>query len=175
MARRTSNAVTRNSPDETTTTEPRERRRTLELGLLSQVLGFRFKRIQNHLAESLSQMPKMVGAKSGEFSALAIISANPGLSQVELSDEVGLDRGSVVAMVDDFEQRGWARRERAADDRRRNLLFVTPAGQKMLEQMFQAAKANEVIIHGVLSDQEFDHLCDMLDRLYRECFEQSED
>lgn len=145
------------------------------LGLLTQVMGFRFRRVQNHLSRSLAQMPEFDGGKPGEFSVLAIIAANPGLSQIAVADEVGLDKAMIVIVIDELERQGWARRERAADDRRRNLLFITPEGEKTLDRWFALARENERRVRETMSEAEFAQLSDLLDRIYNQCFNHVED
>ena len=146
-----------------------------DLGHLKQVIGFRFRRIQNHLSRRLVQMPEFKGGKSGELSALAIISANPGLSQIDLASEVGLDKAMVVVVIDDLERLGLARRERAPEDRRRNLLFVTPKGEETLEHWIALARENEKPVRDALSEAEFQQLSGLLDRIYNQCFNHEED
>ena len=142
----------------------------LGLGVLSSLLGFRFRRIQNHLARGLVSIPDLAANRPGLLSSLAIISANPGVSQVMLAREAGLDKATLVMIIDDLEHAGLARRKRDTDDRRRNLLFTTPKGEKMLEQWIALARGNEAKVRACLTPAEFDQLSEMLDRIYDSCF-----
>ena len=49
----------------------------LELGVLNDLLGFRLRRIQNHLARAFQEDPRHGDLKSGLFSILALISPRP--------------------------------------------------------------------------------------------------
>jgi len=149
---------------------PAPTRDSIDLGLLRDVLGFRLRRIQNHLAQTFSQALAGRDMKSGEFSALAIISANPGISQIELARFGGFDKASVVMLLDDLQSWGWAVRERSTQDRRRHALYVTPLGDKMLVELMELATANEAKIHAALSDHELENLYAALDRIYDVCF-----
>jgi DNA-binding MarR family transcriptional regulator len=144
--------------------------RTRSLGQLSQILGFRFRRIQNHLARGLAQRPEFDAGRPGELSVLAILEANPGLSQVELAEEVGLDATMMVVLIDDLEQRGFAQRSRTSTDRRRNRLFITPSGEAALKRWMGAARENEKLVRETLSEAEFEVLSQLLDRIYDRCF-----
>jgi DNA-binding MarR family transcriptional regulator len=150
--------------------QPTTARESRDLGVLRDVLGFRLRRIQNHLAQTFAERLAGREIKAGEFSALAIIAANPGVSQIELSREGGFDKASVVAMIDDFERWGWAERRRSTTDRRRHALYVTPAGETVVAELFEIAKQNEARIGQVLSPAELAHLFGMLDRIYDLCF-----
>jgi DNA-binding MarR family transcriptional regulator len=145
------------------------------LGLLSQLLGFRFRRIQNHLARGLVQAPGFDATRPGELSVLAIMGANPGLSQVELADEVGLDATMVVVLIDDLESRGFARRSRMSEDRRRNRLFITAEGEAALQRWMAVARENERLVRESLSDAEFAVLSELLDRIYDRCFNHAQE
>ena len=57
--------------------------------MLNDVIGFRIRRIQNHISRAFSERIADKEVRPGVFSALALISANPGLSQ-------SLDRGSEI-------------------------------------------------------------------------------
>ncbi|MEO6341131.1 MAG: MarR family winged helix-turn-helix transcriptional regulator [Caulobacteraceae bacterium] len=145
-------------------------RESIDLGILGGVLGFRLRRIQNHLAQTFAQSLAKRDMKSGQFSALAIISANPGISQIELARFGGFDKASVVTLIDDLQSWGWAVRERVAQDRRRHSLFATPTGEKVLTELLEVAKANEAKIANALSQQELEALYVTLDRIYDVCF-----
>ncbi len=141
----------------------------IDLGKLKSIIGFRLRRIQNHLARNLAGHPDFAGRKPGQLSALAVIAANPGLSQVALGDACGFDKAMTVMVVDELEASGWARRERAVADRRRNLLFVTPAGEEQLEHWTALALENEAPVRAALSSAELALLSDLLDRIYDRC------
>ena len=74
---------------------------------------------------------------------MVLISANPGYSQVELSRIGNLDKSAIVTIVDDLEKRGLAIRGRSSSDRRRNSLFLTAQGEKLMKEMHQLAMATE--------------------------------
>jgi DNA-binding MarR family transcriptional regulator len=141
-----------------------------DLGALQGLIGFRLRRIQNHLSRAFAERLAGWGVRPGSFSALALVAANPGISQTELSRDLGSDKASVVSLIDGLEGQGWAVRQRSAADRRRHALHVTPAGKKVLREMTAIALENEAPLHEVLSDAELVTLSEMLDRVYNRCF-----
>lgn len=140
---------------------------TLALGVLDPLIGFRMRRIHNRLSEGFVARLAGHGMRPGGFSAMALISSNPGLSQRVLSQEVGLDQASVVFLLDELEARGWAERRRDPADRRRHQLFLTPAGEDELARMAGAAIDNEKEVRAILTPAEAAMLWALLDRLYR--------
>jgi DNA-binding MarR family transcriptional regulator len=141
----------------------------LSLGRLGDFVGFRLRRVQNQLSRDFAAATATQGLRSGLFSSLAIIAANPGVSQSELSREVGLDKSVTVTIVDELEKFGWAKRERSPTDRRRHALFATPEGEAHLDELFGiVGQAEDAVLHQ-LSPAEMHLLSELLDRMYAAC------
>ena len=142
----------------------------VDLGVLKDVIGFRIRRIQNHLSRAFIDRLNREEIRPGEFSALALIAANPGMSQTTLAREIGFDKATVVALLDSLERLGWAERRRSPQDRRRHALYVTPLGETSLENLHEVAVVNEAKIHLALTKDERAQLFGLLDKLYVACF-----
>lgn len=93
-----------------------------------------------------------------------MISANPGYSQVELSRIGNLDKSAIVTIVDKLERRGLAIRGRSPSDRRRNSLFLTARGEKLMKEMHQLAMSTEQQLRDGLSTEEYDQLFELLEK-----------
>jgi DNA-binding MarR family transcriptional regulator len=144
------------------------------IGRLGDFLGFRLKRLQNRLSRDFNQAAESFNLRSGLFSSLEIIKANPGISQADLSHIVGLDKSVTVLIVDLLEERGLAKRRKSTTDRRRYSLFVTEKGEEELRQLFAVmAQTEDKVLHGV-SAQELHWLMDILDRLYLNLHDEEE-
>jgi DNA-binding MarR family transcriptional regulator len=70
-----------------------------------------------------------------------------------------------VAVIDDLERRGWVVRARAADDRRRYVLHVAPAGRRALDDLVGRTREIEDRVLAVLTDTERGRLFATLDKL----------
>lgn len=138
----------------------------VSLGRLGDFVGFRLRRVQNRLSRKFAAATAELGLRQGLFSSLAIVSANPGISQSELSREVGLDKSVTVTMVDELEKFGWAERRRSAEDRRRHALYVTPAGEAKLDELFALMDETESAVLHQLTVGELAMLSELLDRMY---------
>jgi DNA-binding MarR family transcriptional regulator len=68
-----------------------------------------------------------------QYGLLSILSMQPGIDQFTLGEELGLDRANVAGILKRLEARGWVRRMVDADNRRRKLCVVTPAGKAFLK------------------------------------------
>lgn len=138
----------------------------LKLGRLGDYVGFRMRRVQNQLSADFAAATAHYGIRAGLFSSLALIEANPGLSQQQLSSTVGLDKSITVQIVDELEKRGWAKRERSTVDRRRHALTIQPEGKKTLDDLFGIMKGVEAEVLAQLSPEERPIFDAALDRMY---------
>lgn len=138
----------------------------MQLGRLGDYVGFRMRRVQNQLSADFAAATAQLGIRSGLFSSLALIEANPGLSQQELSSTVGLDKSITVQIVDELEKRGWAQRERSKVDRRRHALTILPEGKKTLDELFGIMQGIEAEVLATLSAEDRPIFDAALDRMY---------
>lgn len=71
-----------------------------------------------------------------QFNVLNLLRGAPaGLSQTELSRELITHRSNLTGLVDRLEQRGLVRRRETAGDRRAYRVVLTPAAERVLEEV----------------------------------------
>ncbi len=138
----------------------------IALGRLGNYLGFRLRRVQNQLSRDFQTRAAGWNMRAGMFSSMEVIASNPGLSQAELSAEVGLDKSAIVPLVDDLEARGWVERTRSPHDRRRNELKITKLGRTELDKMFAVLDETEHDALAALTMDERDTINAALDKVY---------
>jgi DNA-binding MarR family transcriptional regulator len=138
---------------------------TIDFGVLNEVVGFRVRRLQNELSRGFTGRIDRKQVRPGLFSALALISTNPGISQITLARELAFNVTTVVLLLDSLEKLDWAERRRGVD-RRRRALFVTKKGEEALADMHEHVLTNEAKIRTALGHAEMSQLFDLLDRAY---------
>jgi MarR family transcriptional regulator, lower aerobic nicotinate degradation pathway regulator len=90
------------------------------------------------------------GARKHHFAALLALAEAQGISQAGLGRRMGLDVSDVHAVVGDLEGRGHVSRTRDPDDRRRNILILTPAGRRELARLERRVlAAQEALLSGL--------------------------
>jgi DNA-binding MarR family transcriptional regulator len=136
----------------------------IQLGLHAQRLGFRVRLLHHLLSQRVADAFASYGLRPGSLTIMVLISANPGYSQIELSRIGNLDKSAIVTIVDDLEARGLAIRGRSSSDRRRNSLFLTPAGETLMQDMHRTAMATEQPLRDGLSPEDYDKLFELLDK-----------
>lgn len=69
------------------------------------------------------------GISPREWAALSCLDEQPGRSQREVADLLGVDRTTMVALVDQLQAKGLVTRHSQSDDRRKNAVALTAAGR----------------------------------------------
>ena len=85
--------------------------------------------------------PLGLGVKS--VGALTVLDAEGPLSQRRLAERQGIDRTTMVAVVDELERLGAVERRKDPGDRRANALHLTPAGRRLLGEARAAVAGAE--------------------------------
>jgi DNA-binding MarR family transcriptional regulator len=149
---------------ETTDDEPRGRGKggELQLGRLEKLLGYALRRAQVRVFQDFAAEMKEFGLTPGQLGALLLIEANKGLNQSELGNALGIDRSSVVPLIDRLQRRGWVRRAARASDRRAHALELAPGGAALIQRLMPHLEAHEVRIAAGLSPAERERLFALL-------------
>ena len=111
----------------------------------------------------------VIGEKNirpGLFSLLVLVGANPGIAQIELGTHLGIDKASIVALLDRLEKAGMLDRLRCTRDRRRQGIYLTSRGTEALESLVAAVRTLERRVASKFTRPEFDLLLSFLRRLY---------
>jgi DNA-binding MarR family transcriptional regulator len=140
-------------------------RAPLLLGRLETLLGYSLRRAQVRVFQDFDSEMNELGLTPGQLGALFLIEANRGLSQSELGVALGIDRSSVVPLIDRLQKRGWVRRAARASDRRAHALELAPAGVALLARLMPRLEAHESRIAAGLSPPERKRLFDLLSKV----------
>jgi DNA-binding MarR family transcriptional regulator len=99
---------------------------------LSTRLGYLLKHAQLRYAEVSAEALAPLGINGRELAVLAVLAEDVPLSQLEAAGRLGVDRTTMVALVDALESRGLAERRRSEADRRKNVVQLTEQGRTLL-------------------------------------------
>jgi DNA-binding MarR family transcriptional regulator len=132
---------------------------------LTSRLGYLLKHAQLRLTEASAKALARFDINGRELAVLAVLGAEYPLSQLEAAGRLGVDRTTMVTLVDDLEAKGLAVRRRSPDDRRKNIVELTPAGQDCLRQAEEARQEVEREFLAPLTRDEADQFVHTLQRL----------
>jgi DNA-binding MarR family transcriptional regulator len=100
-----------------------------------------------------------------DLGVLLVIDRFEPASQQQVAERLGVDRTTMVAIIDALEGKGIIARRPDPEDRRRNVVELTPAGQDLLRQATAASDAAEAELLAPLSPEEGEQLRDLLARV----------
>ena len=140
----------------------------ISLGLLPSLLGYALRRAQVAVFQNFTDVVGASELTPGQFGVLVVIDANPGLSQTQLGNALGIDRSTVVAVIDRLESRDLVARQPAPNDRRSHALHLTDAGKTTLRRLTDRVRTHERQIARDLSSDERESLVELLGRVARE-------
>jgi DNA-binding MarR family transcriptional regulator len=140
----------------------------ISLGLLTTLLGYNLRRAQVAVFQNFAAEVGASELTPGQFGVLVVIDANPGLSQTQLGNALGIDRSTVVAVIDRLESRGLVARQPAPSDRRSHALYLSDSGKTTLRRLTERVRAHERAIARDLSAEEQGRLIELLRRVARD-------
>lgn len=138
----------------------------LDLDCLPTLLGFNIRRAQIALWRDFNRSFSDGDVRPGVFSAMLLANANPGIAQTDIASQLGIDKASVVSLVDRMEHTGWVERRRSTEDRRRQGIFLTPAGVKACRSLRKEMIDHERKFVTRYTEQELRLLISLLRRLH---------
>ena len=96
----------------------------------------------------------VLGMSLKEYSALSLLREQPNVSQQAFCEAVHLDPNNCVLLLNALETDGLVERRRDPNDRRRHLVFLTPAGEQACVRAESALESVEDAVLGALSRDE---------------------
>jgi|1186.fasta_scaffold205461_3 DNA-binding MarR family transcriptional regulator len=105
------------------------------------------------------------GVRRHEFSVLAALAEDGPASQAELGRRVWMDRSDLHGVLNGLEHDGLVARVRDKQDRRRNVVRLSPAGAQRLRELEARAAAAQDALLAPLSEDEQRELRRLLTRL----------
>jgi len=132
---------------------------------LDGLLGYRLRRAQGAMHRDFMAAVASLDLTQKQAATLWLINGNPGVAQVAVASALGMDRATMMAIVDRLEQRRLVIRKRSSTDRRRQELYLTPAGQNALRKAKARIAKHEERFKALFTAAELESLLSALQRL----------
>lgn len=141
--------------------------KVLDRGILPTLLGYMLRRAQSAVFADFAATFQGAGASltPGEFGLLVLVARNTGLSQMALARALGIDRSTLVPILDRLQARDLLVRRRSPTDGRTHALELTPAGAKELARFTTLVRVHEKRIASRLSTAETQMLIGLLEKV----------
>jgi DNA-binding MarR family transcriptional regulator len=131
---------------------------------LDTMFGYALKRAQIAAFEAFHRATG-AGITPPRFTALVILQTNPGISQSVLGDVLGTARSGAMLLTDWLESRGLAERRHRSDDGRAWGLYLTPKGERVLEELRRRVRSQDQRFAARLAKAERRTLLRLLEKL----------
>ena len=125
---------------------------------LDGLLGYRLRRAQGAMHRDYMAAVAGLELTQKQTASLWLIEANPAVSQVSVAEALGMDRATMMSVTDRLEERGFVIRKRSTVDRRRQELYVTPAGQSLLRKVKARISEHEQRVKALFKPAELEAL-----------------
>jgi DNA-binding MarR family transcriptional regulator len=100
-----------------------------------------------------------------QYGILYVLGRSPGVDQISIARLLGLDRSTTGMVVGRLEERQLLRRAVDPADKRKRLLELTPAGDKLLTRVQPVVRRAQERLFAPFSTEERELLVKLLDRL----------
>jgi DNA-binding MarR family transcriptional regulator len=136
--------------------DPDDSRLTFEK--LDGLLGYRLRRAQGAMHRDYMAAVAGLDLTQKQTATLWLVHANAGVSQGSVAVALGMDRATMMSIVDRLEERSLVVRKRSVTDRRRQELYLTSAGQEILRKVKARIARHEERFKSLFTPQELEAL-----------------
>ncbi len=146
-------------------TRPSRTAESVDYGMLDELLGYHLRRVQAIVFGDFMRTMAKDRITPGQFGVLTLIDRNPGLNQSALARVLGIERSTMVAVIDRLEDRRLVARRKSPSDRRSYTLALTRQGAALLVKVRPRIRRHEKRIAAGLEPGEVAALIDLLRRI----------
>src|SRR5262245_24756693 len=121
---------------------------------IAEFAGQLFFRLWRASHTRVAEALESIGLTPALFALLNVLGARDGAIQQELGSVMGIDPSTMVALIDELESAGLAKRRPHPRDRRARQVSITPKGRRLLERARKVAlDAEDEVLRGLSAAQ----------------------
>lgn len=134
---------------------------------LDKAIAYKIHRLARLLRVHINQLLQQEGLALGmeQWLILVRLYETPWVAQHELADQALNDHPNITRLIDQLAKRDWVQRAADAEDRRRHLVALTPAGRALVESFQPQVMAERKRLFGDFATEEVDQLLTMLAKI----------
>lgn len=137
-------------------------------GLLESLVGYRLRRANGRMMADFATTLAPLAIRPVLFGMLSVIRSSPGIIQMGLGTELGIQRANLVPLVNELEGRGLIERRPAPNDRRAMALYLTEDGEALFRQALALVREHEERMLSRLTASERTKLIELLGKIAAE-------
>jgi DNA-binding MarR family transcriptional regulator len=139
----------------------------LDQGLLPELISRQTRVTHLAIFRLAEQALGGLGITPQQFALLVVVQRNPGSRQSLLAKARGLDKSTLVPMIDRLERDGYVERRALATDRRIKTIWITPRGEEVLERAVPLVRGLDDRIGAHLAPDERSELLRLMEKIRR--------
>ena len=139
----------------------------VDRGLLSDLLGYHLRRAEAFTFQSFNAALAGDRVGPGQLGVLLLVQANAGINQTRAGRSLGIDRSTLVSIIDGLEERGLLERTPSPTDRRSHALMLTDTGKRFLREIRPRLDGHEDEVARNLTETERRTLIGLLEKVVR--------
>lgn len=133
---------------------------------LLNLLGYNIRRAFLVIQTDFEAQMEKLELRQADFAVLSTLRRNPCINQKALAEALAIAPPNMATLLDRLESSGLLTRQRSVDDKRIQLISLSPQGKTVHAQALKAAqKADEASVHK-LSSKERDQLKLLLSKVF---------
>ena len=136
--------------------------------LLDGLVGYALRRAHNRMMADLMPILGSISLRPVLFAMLSVIRANPGIIQMGLGTELGIQRANLVPLINELTSRNLIVRRADPRDRRALTLHLTAEGEALLDEAAALIGKHEKRMLTRLSAAERNKLLELLEKIAAE-------
>ncbi len=137
----------------------------LDQGILHGLLGRQLRVTYLAVFRTLEEQLTEIGITPQQFGLLVIVDRNPGARQTLIAKARGLDKSTLVPMIDRLERDNLLERRPLATDRRIRAIWITEHGRAILRRAVPIVQKGDDLIRAHLSDGELFELVRLMEKV----------
>jgi MarR family transcriptional regulator, transcriptional regulator for hemolysin len=128
-------------------------------------IGLRLARTARAVTQAFEHALAEAGGSSSTWQVLLLVRSQNWGKQSELAEAMGVTGATLTHHLNALEDQGLVRRWRDSSNRRVQNVELTDAGVELFERLREVAARHDARLRSKLSDEEVEHLVELLDRL----------
>ena len=137
----------------------------LDQGILHGLLGRQLRVTYLAVFRKVEEQLTGLGITPQQIALLVIVDRNPGARQTLIAKARGLDKSTLVPMIDRLERDNLLERRPLATDRRIRAIWITEHGREILRRAVPIVQEGDDLIRAHLSDAELSELVRLMEKV----------
>jgi len=112
-----------------------------------------------------TELRKNVGVTISQWRVISTLTRQPGITQKEIADRVGIESSTLVPIIDKMEKDGFVKRKLDSEDRRINRIYLTTKAGDLWNSMIECALKIRKLSTKEISDEQVKTTLDVLKKI----------